>query len=83
MKLAPRTIYRIQWHAANKRWICTVENRVVDVAAFNKGGLVRATAHVAKTCHRAGYLGQVVVHGKNGKIQTEWTYGADPKRSKG
>jgi hypothetical protein len=28
-------------------------------------------------------LAQVVVRGRNGTIQTEWTYGADPRRTKG
>lgn len=28
-------------------------------------------------------LGQVRVHGQNGRIQTEWTYGKDPRRTKG
>ena len=38
---------------------------------------------LAKMIHRAGGLAQVVVHGRNGRIQIEWTYGADPVRSKG
>lgn len=28
-------------------------------------------------------LGQLIVHRQDGKIQTEYTYGNDPKRSKG
>ena len=28
-------------------------------------------------------LGQVRVHGHDGRIQTEWTYGKDPRRSRG
>jgi hypothetical protein len=28
-------------------------------------------------------LGQVRVHGRDGKIQTEWTYGKDPRRTRG
>jgi len=27
-------------------------------------------------------LGQLKIHGKNGQIQTEYTYGADPMRYK-
>jgi hypothetical protein len=33
----------------------------------------------AKTLAKAAKLGQVKVHGKNGEIQTEYTYGADPR----
>ena len=32
---------------------------------------------------KAGALGQLVIHTKVGGIQTEYTYGADPRRSKG
>ena len=32
---------------------------------------------------RRGSLGQVVVHGRDGKVQTEWTYGKDPRRTRG
>lgn len=37
----------------------------------------------AKSVHAAGGLAQVVIHKRNGRIATEWTYGADPARSKG
>ena len=30
-----------------------------------------------------GGLGQVVIHGKNGSVQREWTYGNDPRSSVG
>lgn len=30
-----------------------------------------------------GGLAQVVVHGMDGQIQTEWTYGADPEETVG
>jgi hypothetical protein len=32
---------------------------------------------------KAGGLGQLVIHKKTGGIQTEHTYGSDPRRSKG
>ena len=38
----------------------------------------------AKTlASRRGSLGQVVVHGRDGKVQREWTYGKDPRRTRG
>ncbi len=33
--------------------------------------------------NRPGSLGQVVVHRRDGKVQTEWTYGNDPRRTRG
>ncbi len=32
---------------------------------------------------KAGGLGQLIIHTKIGGIQTEYTYGADPRRSRG
>jgi uncharacterized protein DUF2188 len=32
---------------------------------------------------KAGGLGQLIIHTKVGGIQTEYTYGKDPRRSKG
>ena len=37
----------------------------------------------AKELAQAGELGQVVVHGEDGKIQEEFTYGADPRNIPG
>jgi len=53
-------------------------------------GVLRAdSVHLSKSCAvgRAKYLaqraplGQVRVHGRDGGIQTEYTYGKDPRRS--
>lgn len=38
---------------------------------------------LAKELHSLGGLSQVKIHGKDGKIQKEYTYGKDPKRHKG
>lgn len=37
----------------------------------------------ARSEAKADGPGQVRVHGKDGKIQTEWTYGNDPRDIKG
>lgn len=37
----------------------------------------------AKEIAQAASLGQVIVQGQDGKIQTEYTYGKDPRRSPG
>lgn len=37
----------------------------------------------ARTVQRHGGLAQVRIHGLDGKLQDEWTYGKDPKRFKG
>jgi hypothetical protein len=58
----------------------------------------RARARRASGCHhskaaaimqakalanRRGSLGQVVVHRRDGRVQAEWTYGEDPRRTRG
>lgn len=37
----------------------------------------------AKDLAKSRDFGQVIVHGRDGKIQTEYTYGADPYPPKG
>ena len=37
----------------------------------------------AKELARRSALGQVIVHGRSGGIQTEYTYGKDPRRFAG
>jgi len=44
-----------------------------------KSGAVSKATNTAKNAD----LGQVVIHGKDGKIQTEHTYGKDPYPPKG
>jgi len=38
---------------------------------------------LAKDLAKKANLGQVIIHGKDGVIQTEHTYGQDPKKIKG
>lgn len=45
-----------------------------------------AVGYYAGVCRRlkaAGKLAQLVLHGRDGRIRWERTYGADPKRSRG
>ncbi len=44
---------------------------------------VIAGRQAAKTCWANGALSQLVIKGKNNRIQTEHTYGRDPVRHKG
>ena len=37
----------------------------------------------AKSLAKEAALGQVRVHRRDGEIQTEWTYGKDPRRTRG
>jgi hypothetical protein len=81
------------------RIIGTKGRKVVHVTYRDKGSLWHVTgesgrslvSHLRKSDAindareraQAGALGQVVIHGKDGKIEREYTYGADPRKSKG
>jgi len=84
IKLKPRTIYRIQWHAGKAIWCCTVDNNLIIAGDITKEAAVRTVSELARKLHELhGFKSQLVIHGKNGQIQREYTYGADPSRTKG
>ena len=72
----PRVVFRVHPHKG--RWIVTRGGRQPVQFVFKR----RATAW-AVACAKAHPLSQVVVHGRGGQIQTEWTYGDDPPQRKG
>jgi hypothetical protein len=75
------------------------ERQVYEVAPSKRGGWdvkkeggERASGHHptkaeavvdARQRAKAAPLGQIRVKGTNGQIQTEWTYGKDPRRTRG
>ncbi len=78
-----RTIYRIQWHGTAWR-IAGVngvpaalrEHRTRDVA-------VAVGVLLCRLAQARGTLAQLVLHGQDGRIKWERTYGRDPARFKG
>lgn len=71
-----RKIYHVVWR--NEKWhVRRVGSRRSARTFFNKENATFCAALLTPA------LGQVVVHGKNGKIQREYTFGADPRRSRG
>ena len=64
------------------RWTITREG-VRSTTGDRKSALVRVAANTAAAEHTAGRLTQLIIKGRNGKIQDERTYGADPRASKG
>ncbi len=83
MKIAKRTVARVQWHAATKQWVVTVGGHVFAPCDAKAHLVKRAALHMRRLHELGGFNAQLVVHGKDGRIQFERTYGADPKRSKG
>lgn len=78
-----RDIYRIQfivdrWHLGGPGVALVDRWHAVKTTAVHAGaGLARSRWLTF------GKLGQLVIHGKDGKIQSERTYGKDPRRYRG
>jgi hypothetical protein len=73
-----RTVYHVMsvgyaWGVRRARRL-----RADSVHLFKKDAIARA-----KRLAKAASLGQVKVHGRNGCIQTEFTYREDPRNSRG
>jgi hypothetical protein len=61
-------------------WLVKEEkNKNPSARADRKADAVKRAKELAKKAK----LGQVIVHKKDGKIQTEYTYGKDPRSTKG
>lgn len=72
-----RVVYDIVWNEERGEWLVLVIRRVVT--SDPKKAIVTAWA---KKEAKAQALSQVRVHGKDGRIQTEYTYprSSDPER---
>lgn len=64
------------------KWAVTVNGALIDVYAYKKVA-VKVARDLAIFRFGRKLKSQVVVLKRNGTIQTEWTYGDDPKSRKG
>ena len=83
-----RMIIRVQWFAwkyPRPMWrIRTGTSMYTDWWTRRKSEAIQRARTIARLQWEWGdQLTQVVVYDTEGKIQTEWTYGKDPKRRKG
>lgn len=60
-------------------WKVAAEGQDLDIVRDNKDDAVEEAKRLAKSAE----LGQVVVHGQDGQIQEEFTYGEDPRETPG
>lgn len=77
--MAKRTTY---WVSPGDDGTWKTRREGADRAAGRHENKAAAVDH-AKDLAKKAPLGQVIVQGGNGKIQTEWTYGKDPYPPKG
>ncbi len=76
-----RRVFTLSWSKAFYEWVCS--ERGTDVCIWSRGEsktefLARCVAWVRNYPHS-----QLVIKGRNGRIQSERTYGEDPRRTKG
>lgn len=74
-----RKVYHVV-PAPEKGWLVKEEkNKNPSARTDKKSDAVKRAKELAKKAK----LGQVIVHKKDGRIQTEYTYGNDPKKTEG
>lgn len=80
-KVSTKKLVRKVYHVvpADKGWLVKLAKNKTGTKFRTKAEAVAA----AKKLGKEAKLGQVIVHKKDGTIQTEYTYGSDPKESKG
>jgi uncharacterized protein DUF2188 len=77
--MAKRQVYEVKFDKGSEKW-AVAQRGGGQVSAHN----TKATAiGRAKKLAKAAELGQVVIKKQNGRIQTEHTYGKDPRRTRG
>lgn len=76
--MSQRKVYEVRPHSQGWQGIVQGAGRA-SVVGTRKSDVLAQTKNLAKEAP----LGQVIVKGKNHQIQTEYTYGSDPKKYQG
>ena len=82
MKPKKRRVYRVKWDSEDRVWRIAFPGWGSYVE-FRKADAVRGAVEAANGSAYAGFLAQVIIYKKNGKIQSERTYGRDPRKYPG
>ncbi len=78
---AKRVVYRVQWSPKTKTW--RVTGNGAGESFIRKKDAVNVGVVRANWTYSCGIRTQLVIHNKDGRIESERTYGADPVRRKG
>lgn len=78
-----RQIFRINFHRKIGDWLVWIVGFKKTHHFASQAEAVSFATTAARLTQGAGELAQVVLHGRDGRVRWERTYGADPKRSKG
>jgi len=80
MPRAGRKVFHVTYEDEVGGWIVRAEG------GRRQGGPYSTKAEAMAEARRgvkSAALGRIVVHGRDGKVQTEHTYGRDPRRHRG
>ena len=80
--MAKRYVARVEYLAAKHVWV-VVTGHGRERFVTQKSAISYAVDLCRQTWHDDGRPAQLVLHGKNGRIRWERTYGHDPRRFKG
>ena len=80
--MAARTVYHLVHKNADNRWHLETGSEIAD-SFDTKEEALEAGKDLCNKLNDSGTLAQLVVHRQDGSIETEFTYGADPRRSPG
>lgn len=81
--MAVRRVFHVTYSRSDRRWLTRdVTGKTSKVLRRSK---IKASAvnFAIKQAKSRRHIGQVVVHAMDGKIEREFTYGADPVKTKG
>jgi len=83
VKTRRRWVYRVLWSERADAWIVRPDGGTIYSRHFVKADAVADGRRLAREVHRVeDRPTQLVIYGRDGKIQSERTYGADPRRHK-
>lgn len=78
-----RVVFRVAPLKHSPRWRITRGRFIVTTARYQTGAVSFAVALAKRLRAASGALTQVVLHGRNGRVRWERTYGRDPRRHVG
>jgi hypothetical protein len=78
-----RIRYTVRWNALRHEWAVARANVVVKAFSTKARAVTFARSAARKVYETVGRDTQLTVFKRNGTIDTEYTYGHDPRKTKG
>lgn len=80
-----RIVYEVRYNLLSHQWIAYRRDKPLNVI-ISTATKTHCIAQMRSICRQNEILGmycQMIIHGRDGKIQTEFTYGNDNRKVKG